>query len=232
MQTQCKIEGCNRGIQWKDGGVCGVHSRHRTDKICSKDGCELGQYAKQLCRNHHERSKRAINYLGTKCKSIRCETKVSTRYEYCHRCRIKIGKGLNPDIKYTTPKGFLNCNWNGGVSYYQNHQTLKRLRRQRIEDIGGKCEECFVVISPTKGLHAHHIDGDKNNHVYENLILLCYRCRTKVYGSKKPAKKYNGFTIKELTSLTGYSYTTIWNYIKKGVGSKQLGHEVGAIINL
>lgn len=230
MHTQCKIEGCTRGITWKDSNVCSVHSRHRTDKICTQDECELGQYANQLCRNHHERSKRAVNYLGTKCKSSICKSNVSTRYDYCYLCRVKISAGKDPDIKYTTPKGSLNWRWNGGVAYYKNHRALRQLRKQRIEDIGGKCEECLAIILPTSGLHVHHIDGDKNNHVYENLKLLCCRCRSIVYGPKKPSKKYGKHTMRELASLTGYSYTAIWRYIKKDIGSKKLAYKIDALI--
>jgi 5-methylcytosine-specific restriction endonuclease McrA len=49
----------------------------------------------------------------------------------------------------------------------------------KIKDAAGwECEHCGHDHSPETGhtLTVHHLDGDKANCTYENLVALCQRC--------------------------------------------------------
>lgn len=237
MRSQCRIEGCDRDTYWKSSGVCRTHSNYRTDKICTIEDCEMGQLSKQLCRNHYEYNRRTPTYrLGQrKCKSIICNKDISTRYKYCVRCRERIDAGIDPDSekKMGAPKGSLNWRWNGGVAEYKNHGLMKRLRKQKIEELKGACEECLTVIEPTRRLNIHHVDRNKENHEWDNLRLLCRPCHMEEHKDDgnvgKPAFKFNGYTIREIADLVGCSYESARKHLKGTRKLKKLGGQIDVL---
>ncbi|MCK4499896.1 hypothetical protein KAU11_05320, partial [Candidatus Babeliales bacterium] len=51
--------------------------------------------------------------------------------------------------------------------------------RKAIRERDGHCQMCGVLESTDgDGLDAHHVDGDKHNHAYRNLIALCNKCHS------------------------------------------------------
>jgi len=56
------------------------------------------------------------------------------------------------------------------------------ISRRRKEALNYLCEECMIDLSPPelrRFLHAHHIDGQKNNNVLANIRVLCISCHSK-----------------------------------------------------
>src|SRR4051812_33645833 len=60
----------------------------------------------------------------------------------------------------------------------------KRLRRparteKRVwQEAGSRC--VFCPESDVSALHVHHVDGDRTNNAFENLILVCATCHSKI----------------------------------------------------
>jgi len=68
-----------------------------------------------------------------------------------------------------------NPNWRGGVAHKQYSRKFKRVLRPIILSIYKECQLCGTK----KQLEVHHIDHDKNNNCFTNLITLCKRCNVK-----------------------------------------------------
>jgi hypothetical protein len=73
-------------------------------------------------------------------------------------------------------------NWQGGISKHKYgngwSRTRRRLVRERDHDI---CQFCFINLTDTKTRSSiHHIDYDKQNSNFNNLILLCHKCNCRV----------------------------------------------------
>ena len=56
----------------------------------------------------------------------------------------------------------------------------KRLEKRVYQEAGSKCVFCpeFEV----EALQVHHIDDDPANNAFENLLLVCATCHTKITG--------------------------------------------------
>lgn len=119
-------------------------------------------------------------------------------------------------------QGSGNGKWTGGVSsYYTNHYQLKLNRKEKLKQIGNKCEKCGR--GDTK-LDATRKDGDRNNHDIDNLIMLCSLCKTNK--DSKYKRKY-GHTLKELSKIYNVPLSTIHNkYISKYKTKEEL---IGAL---
>lgn len=77
-----------------------------------------------------------------------------------------------------TPKGENHPLWRGGISYLPYTGFTKLFKRKIRERDGNVCVECGKVGK--NGLLAtHHIDYDKNNTIYQNVITMCPRCHGK-----------------------------------------------------
>lgn len=78
-------------------------------------------------------------------------------------------------------KGENHWNWKGGVTNtpYPSEfsEYLKRKVRKRYNYV---CQICERQQEEKKKLDVHHIDGNKDNNILENLISLCASCHTKV----------------------------------------------------
>jgi hypothetical protein len=79
--------------------------------------------------------------------------------------------------KINTLKGEKHPNWNGGTS---NHPYPFEFNKQLKENVKNRdLHKCGVCNKQTQKLAIHHIDYNKNNIKFENLISLCYSCHSK-----------------------------------------------------
>lgn len=107
-----------------------------------------------------------------KCKS--CGVKISNQRTYCDGC---IDKGLHTRA----------------VKSIAEAKTPQSRRRYLVKKRGSQCEECG--LSEWRGVklsvQMHHIDGNPDNNLETNLILLCPNCHsiTPNYGVKNTTSK-------------------------------------------
>lgn len=72
--------------------------------------------------------------------------------------------------------------------YYPNDWTEIATR---IKDAAGWfCEHCGHIHEPERGytLTVHHLDGDKSNCDYRNLVALCQRCHLHIQARYWPGQ--------------------------------------------
>lgn len=208
IQKGCKATGC--GNPYFRQGYCGRHYEMygKSDKKCGGKGCVRKLYAKNYCRMHYARyiynPKKKIRdgtkdrRIKTLCAEPYCIKKVlgygnDLKGKYCgkHYARARKGLALNSPTRalFTHP---LNLNWKGGIFDYENHALMRRIRKHKIEQTGGKCEDCGGT-RPI--MQIHHLDGSKNNHRIKNLKLLCPPCHSKYHPRNKYKDiicRYNG----------------------------------------
>lgn len=70
-----------------------------------------------------------------------------------------------------------NSNWNGGYNVYYSYPDEFNLKLRTIvrERDGFKCQFCGDIEEDRK-FNCHHIDYDKTNTSFYNLITLCQTC--------------------------------------------------------
>jgi hypothetical protein len=66
----------------------------------------------------------------------------------------------------------------------------KEKRRQARESVGNKCIRCGSSSVPGKILTTHHLDGDKSNDAWWNLLPLCQVCHLKIQANVDPEQPY------------------------------------------
>lgn len=120
------------------------------------------------------------------------------RSELCNRHidRLKGHKPMN--LKIDCRKGKYNPNYHGGVSLYKNLGELKRNKIIKIKQ-NKKCQNCGTFNTK---LQIHHIDGSKDNHSLNNLIVLCQSCHKLLYHrfpTTTKFKKMYGYTLQEIS---------------------------------
>jgi len=99
-----------------------------------------------------------------------------------HWRKTKRGKWSYTQAQYekskrNTPKGPAHPNWKQGASFEEyGPEFNKSLKQQIKESYEFKCQICDTE---TKLLDVHHIDYDKTNNSWNNLIPLCKRCHGK-----------------------------------------------------
>jgi len=116
-------------------------------------------------------------------------------------------------------KGEENPRWSGGNSDYPNHSEFKRNRIKVLQKVEGKCEICGK-----QARIVHHIDGEKSNHVLNNLIAVCFSCHDILHydydgrAVKGRPTKYGikyGMTLKQMGEIFNVSTATIYCWIHK-----------------
>lgn len=94
----------------------------------------------------------------------------------------KIGKWAYNYEQYekackNTPKKDKHPNWLGGVSYGEYGLEFNKSLKVIIkESYDYTCQVCDIRHEK---LAIHHIDYNKSNNVYDNLVPLCYKCHGK-----------------------------------------------------
>lgn len=77
--------------------------------------------------------------------------------------------------------------YNNRARYYT--PEWRAHRRKRLEERGGKCENCHKGKSFFNPITIHHIDGNFYNWSDENEIVLCWRCHKIAQRNRKYIKK-------------------------------------------
>lgn len=100
---------------------------------------------------------------------------------------IRLGKPMpeKTRIKISqTEKGEGNPNWKGGVSFEPYTPEFNFWLKLQIRTRDNfTCQYCGLKENG-KALHIHHIDYDKKNSSFNNLITLCTGCNTKVNNNR------------------------------------------------
>lgn len=172
----CSIDGCNRTHAAR--GLCASHYATliqqkglATNKKCEVDNCLVGVFAKGLCHKHYELNRRngSPERKYHKCKAPNCSKNCLN--EYCRKHQRQAERGVEFDApRGWAVKGHKNYNWNGGVSQYPDHWTLKKNRLVVLKNCNYTCE------CGEKATRVHHVDGSKTNHAIENLRAYCVKC--------------------------------------------------------
>ena len=76
-----------------------------------------------------------------------------------------------------TPKGEKHPNWKGGTSNQPYPFEFNKILKEDIKKRDNFT--CGICNKETQKLAIHHINYDKNNISFDNLISLCYSCHSK-----------------------------------------------------
>lgn len=130
---------------------CGKHLtfKQRKNKFCSKS-CSI---------SYNNTGRISPLSKNKKCKS--CGNSIPNERVYCSTC---ISLGLHK-VK---------------VKNLEDAKSSESRRKILINIRGNKCEECGLSEWRGKKLtiQMHHIDGNPDNNIAENLILLCPNCHS------------------------------------------------------
>lgn len=216
----CTFPGCNRPHSAK--GYCRLHYHlakikgHLGFRPCQVDGCKNSIYSKGICHAHYELKRRrgSTDKLHHKCYAPNCEKIVFK--DYCQKHGRQLSKGIPFDAPLAWSKlGRRNHRWNGGVSEYQNHSTMKRIRKEIIKEKNGICQFCGK-----EGYEIHHLDENKAHQGKANYALCCTKCHKGIFHSKPRTNtkfiRLYGMTLKEIGASIGKSQATILKYHNQG----------------
>ena len=135
--------------------------------VAEKIGQSLSNYLKE-----HPR-------IGEKNPFFGCKHSPST---IDHWQKTKRGKRAYTQEQYeksvqNTPKGAAHHNWKGGTSYgHYGPEFTRDLKKQIKESYSFTCQICETH---SKNLDVHHIDYDKTNNSWDNLLPVCKVCHGK-----------------------------------------------------
>lgn len=88
-------------------------------------------------------------------------------------------------LRLTKARGSKHHNWKGGLSEQKYPPEFSKSLRKKIRERDNhKCQICKKSGRGMRG-RVHHIDADKHNNEFENLILLCNACHGKIHATYK-----------------------------------------------
>jgi hypothetical protein len=158
---------------------------------CIDCGKLLSNYSCQRCKKCAGKQRRKA-----KRKCINCNIEIngynSNRCRQCDSLRRKISyKGKNNPFygKGYKFKGTNNPNWKGGKSFENYSYKFRHLREQIRKRDNYTCKLCnkkqkMEIKILNKKLSIHHIDYNKENNKFSNLITLCNQCNGKVNSNR------------------------------------------------
>lgn len=77
-------------------------------------------------------------------------------------------------------RGVNNPAWKGGIAQWAYAHNWKRIARSIRKRDNYTCQVCKVQFpKSSKLLHVHHMDGDKFNNDFSNLVTVCATCHPK-----------------------------------------------------
>ena len=141
--------------------------------------------------------------LGTKSDALKkgniTRKKDSKKYsEYVNKLSKKQRK-MWDDGKFDHIKGNGNYKWNGGRKngWREYPKEFFKMRNSILERDGYICQICARNLPKNIGIaNVHHIDGDKSNNTYDNLISLCKSCHSKIHATNKSSPSITAFRSK------------------------------------
>lgn len=174
----------------------GWDKRPQQKRICSVEGCEKRYFAKGYCHKHYAlylRKGHTSYYRDIpkpKCSVQDCSNLARGRRDgFCkfhfHRKRTGVALDRPKGIK-----GNLNPRWNGGISEYPDHFTMKKIRKIVLKEENYTCNFCGHHAE-----HIHHLDHSKSNHSRSNLVACCQSCNLLIAGQHK-SKYKNAYGMK------------------------------------
>ena len=137
----------------------------------------------------------SINEIADKLSvSFSTITKVFDRYKIPYRSSEEVYRLTalrHPELN----AGKNNGNWQGGISYEPYPFDFWKSKQSIKERDGYTCQECGIteaesIAAGEQTLTVHHIDYDKQNTSYNNLIMLCRHCNSIANFNKNYWKKY------------------------------------------
>ena len=162
---------------WK-GGIatigncldCGVKLKSYPAKYCLPCSCKYRKHKDNSEKNHYR-------WKGGKPKCLDCGKVIDYKAKRCASC-AKLGKK--------------NGSWNDGASFHDYPIIFNNVLKRKIRERDGhRCFICGNTKEKTgKQLDVHHIDYDKDNCNFDNLISLCSFCHSKTNYNRK---KWVGF---------------------------------------
>jgi len=191
--TLCSVHDCNEKCRAK--GLCYYHYqtlKNRGEigtKKCSVEQCHRFAYAKGFCRLHLLKFNRSgTAYTKKQCPFPGCNKQIRHYSTYCSTHKIRAERCRKKNLPITASRYDLfsnknNPRWNNGTSDYPNHYQMKLMRKRKVIETNGLCEQCKLP-----GRVIHHKDLTKSNHDYLNFIFLCRKCHIKEH--KKMGTKY------------------------------------------
>ena len=171
----------NLNPNWKGGLIakscvrCGElfsvkYGRRNSAKMCSLD-----------CWNAHQKATPGANgvvpwAIVTKLCEY-CAHEFSVQRSHAKRMRC-CSRPCSYKLRRAHMSGEGNPNWAGGVSRLPYAWDFRYISRRIIEAAGGVCQNprCAGI---DQRMTTHHIDYDKSNNEYGNLIALCSSCNSK-----------------------------------------------------
>jgi len=168
------------------------------------------------CRKHSLESKIKIgkSHFGKKL-SLEHRIKLSIAHKGISRgplsqsTKDKIRKALKgkPRLDLRGPN---SPSWKGGKSLEPYTPDWIKIRKKIYERDGWTCQECNhhcygkKYKDEKRKIQCHHIDYNKKNNKFDNLITLCVSCHVKTRYNRKDWIKYYQLKIKEIKTLCNY----------------------------
>lgn len=109
--------------------------------------------------------------------------------------KMSIGRLVSEETRSKLRKRFTGENgpgWKGGLSFEPYSPEFNKGLKEKIKKRDNyRCQECSIAESEsTYKLRIHHIDYNKNNNQFDNLVSLCHSCHSKTNWSREKWTKY------------------------------------------
>ena len=163
-----------------------------------------------------EKAKGRIGYWKGKKLSLETKKKISRNHKNC--------KGKNNPMYGIHRFGKDSPNYRGGISLKKYSSLFVNIRKTIKRRDNYKCQECGMTELEhkkrlSKSLEIHHIDYNKENNGFFNLITLCRYCNSHVNANRNFWKSY---FLKKLINNVDYAEVIL----KHNKQNKLISYEV------
>lgn len=117
---------------------------------------------------------------------IRYTAETASLSELLRKLGLKEAGGNFANMKRNLQRLQLDCGhwtgqgWNKGqqLKDWKDYTKIEYCKKHLIKHKGHKCERCDFEKWQNEAipLEVHHIDGDRTNNAFDNLLLLCCNC--------------------------------------------------------